>query len=115
MEDKSFLKQIAFLHALRDKLPLFNNSTHTFVTIRLSLKSVAKVHGENSPAFNEAVKLLSDALEKFLNAFKKAYSDTDNGLLTFIANEPDHNRSKRQAVKNEVDVIIFEKLTPHKI
>lgn len=94
--DEEFLNQVAYLKGLTSMLTE-QKEKPTALNVRVSLKGLsAAKHSETSPAFVEATKILSDAIEKLNAVTEKVYNS--NGLFVVVTVvEHQRIRSKRQA------------------
>jgi hypothetical protein len=78
----------------------------TALNVRVSLKGLsAAKHSETSPAFVEAIKILTAAIEKLNTAAEKAYKNNDVFVVVTVV-EHQKIRSKRQATE-PVDVSLI--------
>ncbi|KAI8115292.1 hypothetical protein FF38_03812 [Lucilia cuprina] len=97
--DKQFLESIAYVNAIADNLVNMEKSCN-YVAIHLFVDAVAKAHGENSEAVNEALELFSTAVKRVNTAAQK--SSNNEALVVVVVNKADANsRSKREVAPSD--------------
>lgn len=100
--DKQFLESLAYVNAIANNLVSMEKSCN-FISIRLFVDAVAKAHGEESEAVNEANDLLLTTLKHLNDAAQK--SSNNEALVVFIANKADANsRNKRDVAPKDAKV-----------
>lgn len=92
LSDKQYIQAIAYFNAISENWSNKQKSC-SFVSIRLSVDSVAKAHGEKSEAMTEALDLFTTAVKDLNNAIQK--SNKNNALVLAIVNKADNSRVRR--------------------
>ncbi|KAM7362218.1 ATPase H(+)-transporting accessory protein 2 [Cochliomyia hominivorax] len=97
--DKQFLESLAYVNAIANNLVSMEKSCN-FISIRLYIDAIAKAHGEDSEAVNEALELFSTAVKHLNNAAQK--SSNNEALVAVVVNKADGNsRSKREVAPKD--------------
>ena len=94
-EDKHFLQEIATLNSITEQVGDFIRLPNLFI-FRISLNPISSAHGEISPAFTEALKMLSDSIRKLSKTVETIYGDDILFVVATTKNDP-NVRTKRQA------------------
>uniref|UniRef100_A0A1B0AYC6 Uncharacterized protein n=1 Tax=Glossina palpalis gambiensis TaxID=67801 RepID=A0A1B0AYC6_9MUSC len=96
--DKQYLSSIAYINAMADNMNTLLNKCK-FLSISLSVDSIAKGHGEKSVATIEALDMFATVAKNVNNAAEKC---SNKGTLVLgIVKKTDNTRAKRQATTEE--------------
>ncbi|KAL1505513.1 hypothetical protein ABEB36_005061 [Hypothenemus hampei] len=102
-EDRSFLKDIALLHEIAEKIELgvvkqdFVPDVYWFRIA--SLHALSDLHGSNSSETQEAKQLLQEAIARLTQAFSKSYDN--HVLVAVITSDASHTRLRRNILASE--------------